>query len=342
MRLTIQTKLLAILLAIGVPTLVVMGVLGYANGQRTIRDLVRENLVALNATKARHLESYFNDLRRNVGIVASDRTVESALKKFSPSARRLQELYVERNPYSLGEHELFQGGNDGSDYTAVHKDYHPYLRNLQVQYAVNNLMLIDGATRRIVYAVKKNADFQAGLDSPLLQDTNLRETANRALKGETNLVDFQRFAPAFNLPVAYVAVPIHDTEASGEKIIGCIVAQIRIEEIDRILSGERNWAQEGLGQTGDTYVIGADRRLRSDTRGLRENPERFYKNLVTQGVPQDEIDYMRLRRTSVLAFELKTPAATAAAAGQKGFSETLGFTGNQIFAAYAPLKIEGL
>ena len=378
MRLTIQTKLLAILLAIGLPTLVVMGVLGYANGQRTIRNLVRENLIALNAAKARHLESYFTDFRRNVGVIASDRTVETALKKFAatsdrlpdaedpqalwayfdknyppmtggrqtepsdtPSARRLQEIYVERNPFPLGEHETFRGGDDGSDYTAVHKDYHPYLLNLRTQYAVNNILLVDGATRRIVYAVKKNADFQASLDGPLLQNTNLRDTANRALRGETNLVDFQRFAPAFNYPVAYVAVPILDSQNPGNKILGCIIAQIRIEEIDRILSGERNWAQEGLGQTGDTYIVGSDQRLRSDLRGLRENPEKFYRDLITQGVPQDEIDYMRLRRTSVLALELKTPAA-AAAAGRSGFAETRGFTGTPIFAAYAPLQIEGL
>ncbi|RYG87864.1 sensor histidine kinase, partial [bacterium] len=379
MRLTIQTKLLAILLAIGVPTLVAMGILGYANGQRTIRNLVRENLIALNATKARHLESYFTDLRRNVGLVASDRTVEESLKRFAAtsqnlpdagnptdlwtyfdrnyppiaggrqtepadaaSARHLQEIYVERNPFPIGDHDRFDGGTDGSPYTAVHKDYHPYLRNLQTQYAVNNILLVDAATRRIVYAVKKNADFQASLDSPLLQGTNLRETANRALKGETNLVDFQRFAPAFNYPVAYVSVPIRDADRADRPIIGCVVAQIRIEEIDRIVSGEGNWAAEGLGKTGDSYVLGTDGFLRSDLRVLREEPVRFFRNMREQGVSGDEVAYMETKRTSVLAFQLKTTAAKAVAERKQGFEETRSFTGVSIFAAYAPLAIDGL
>ncbi len=377
MRLNIQTKLLVILLAIGIPTLVVMGILGYANGSRTIRNFVREGLLSLNATKARHLESYMDELRRSVEVIGEDKTVKEALRGFAASsnglpdaqdpaalwaffgktypaspgkptiepadtesARRLQELYVSENPLLPNQpgRDDFLGADD-SAYTRVHREHHKYLQYLRDSDRVNNIMLVDAASRRIVYAVKKHADFQASLDGPLLRGTNLQTTVERALKGSTNIVDFQRFAPAFNFPVAYVSAPIRDER--GE-IIGCVVAQININEINRILSGDKNWKNEGLGETGDTHVLGADRMLRNDSRALIQHKESLIRDLRARGVKPEEIDYIRRKNTTVLAYALDTPAAFAVTEDRSGFQETYGFNRSRIFVAYAPLEIEGL
>ena len=63
-----------------------------------------------------------------------------------------------------------------------------------------------------------------------------------------------------------MAAPVIDQGA----VIGVLVAQLSIEEIDRFVTGGRRWRQEGFGATGEAYLIGPD-----FTRALRPAP--FYR-----------------------------------------------------------------
>lgn len=376
MRLKIQTKLAAILLGVGVPTLLIMGGLGYVNGERSIRALVQDQLLAVNASKASHVESYFVDLRRTTEGFAKDPTVVQALEQFAATSqglkdaedpgalwdyfqktypanaggaipeppatetgRRLQELYVARNPHPLEDHDKLLDAGDGSPYSAVHRRYHEFLTNVRDTIGLNNVMLVDAKSRTMVYAVRKHADFQISLDSPALAGTNLKATAERALAGETNLVDFQRFAPAFNDPVGYISVPIR----VGREVVGCLVGQFKIQELDRILSGDGGWEAQGLGKTGEAYIVGRrDKKMRTDARRLTDDKKGLVRDLRDKGVSPEDISFVRDRNTTVLAFPIDTAVTRAASRGETGFTRTRGYTDADIFAAYQPLKISGL
>ena len=380
MRLNIQTKLAAILLGVGLPTLVIMGVLGLINGERSIRALVRDQLLAVNASKASHVESYFVDLRRTTEGFAKDPTVVQALEQFAatsqglpdaenpgelweyfqktypadaggaipeppstPTGRRLQELYVARNPYDLEDHDKLMDAGDGSPYSAVHRKYHAFLTNVRDTIGLNNVMLVEAKSRTIVYAVRKHADFQITLDSPALEGTNLKETAERALQGETNLVDFQRFAPAFNDPVGYISVPIRANGAQGGEIVGCLIGQFKIAELDRILSGDGGWEAQGLGKSGEAYIIGRrDKKMRTDARRLTDDKTALVKDLREKGISAEDLSFVKDRNTTVLAFSIDIAVTRLAAEGATGFIRTRGYTDMDIFAAYQPLKIPGL
>ncbi len=380
MRLNIQTKLATILLGVGLPALLVMGVLGYLNGERSIRALVQDQLLAINASKAAHVESYFSDLQRTTDGFAHDPTVAQALGEFAatsqglsdaedpaalweyfkktypadeggaipeppstPSGRRLQELYVARNRFPLQQHDLLEDAGDGSAYSAVHRRYHGFLRNVRDAIGLNNIMLVDARSRTIVYAVRKHADFQITLDSPALAGTNLKETAEAALKGQTNFADFQRFAPAFNDPVGYVSVPIRAGGSSDGAIVGCLVGQFKIEELDRILSGDKGWEAQGLGKSGEAYILGrGDLKMRTDARRLYDDKDALVRDLQAKGVAGVDLAFVKDRSTTVLAFPIDTAAAKAAAKGETGFMRARGFAGNDIFVAYRPLNLAGL
>ena len=59
-----------------------------------------------------------------------------------------------------------------------------------------------------------------------------------------------------------MAAPVID---QGD-VIGVLVAQLSIEEIDRVVTGDRRWRQEGFGATGEAYLVGPDHHLRSGPR----------------------------------------------------------------------------
>ena len=67
--------------------------------------------------------------------------------------------------------------------------------------------------------------------------------------------------------------------------------------------------EEGLGQTGQSYIVGSDGTLRSDLRREIEDPEAFYRDLHQSGVSPEQLARIRRFGTAVLNLD---PAAVPA------------------------------
>lgn len=53
------------------------------------------------------------------------------------------------------------------------------------------------------------------------------------------------------------------------------------------MTGNRSWDSDGLGRTGETYLAGPDRLMRSVSRELLYDPEKFVTDVVDNGTPED-------------------------------------------------------
>jgi hypothetical protein len=62
-------------------------------------------------------------------------------------------------------------------------------------------------------------------------------------------------------------------------VIGTLVAQLSIDEIDKIVTGGRRWRHEGFGATGEAYLVGPDQLVRSSPRMFFENREPYFEEL---------------------------------------------------------------
>ena len=79
--------------------------------------------------------------------------------------------------------------------------------------------------------------------------------------------------------MGFAMSPIFD----GNKMIGILALQFPIETFNRVLSGDYNWSAEGLGETGEVYVVGPDRTFRSRSRLMYSDPDNFIKKLDESG-----------------------------------------------------------
>jgi len=52
----------------------------------------------------------------------------------------------------------------------------------------------------------------------------------------------------------------------GAEKIGILVFQMPINKINQILTGDNNWMEDGLGRSGETFMVGHDYMLRSIAR----------------------------------------------------------------------------
>ena len=77
----------------------------------------------------------------------------------SAEACYLQYHYIVANPNPVGEKDELRMASDGSRYSNLHNDYHPYFKNAAEEFGLYDLFLVDAATSTIIYSVFKEVDF---------------------------------------------------------------------------------------------------------------------------------------------------------------------------------------
>lgn len=262
---------------------------------------------------------------------------------YTPAAVQLQYAYIVNNPYPQGYRFELESAGDGSNYSRVHAKYHRSFRRIIEKFGYYDLYLIDYQTGRITYDVDKDRDFATSLQNGPYRDSNLAKLFRKCLAtnnpDDVFFSDFEPYEASRGEPTQYVASPIFD----GDERLGVFALQLSTAALDDVMTGRRGWEKDGLGQSGQSAIIGSDYLLRSNLRGFLENPERFLAGLKAVGAPQIEIDKIRTYKTTILQFQAKLPSVTAALNGQEGTKiEGSIFTPTLSLASYMPLHIEGL
>ncbi len=133
---------------------------------------------------------------------------------------------------------------------------HKLFQNFIAQNQYYDLFLID-QTGHLFYSVAKEPDYQTNLITGPYKNSNLAELFRKISNSNiSNMVDFAPYAPSNNIPAAFIGTPI--TLANGEKLV--LALQLSIDAINDIMQ-----LREGMGKTGESYLVGADNRMRSDS-----------------------------------------------------------------------------
>jgi class 3 adenylate cyclase len=136
-----------------------------------------------------------------------------------------------------------------------------------------------------------------------------------------------------------VLTPIGD----DNRVVGVLAMQLSADAINNVMTGNRNWEKDGLGKTGETFLVGPDKIMRSDARLLLTDPEKFAAGVIANGTPEDIAKREVELETSVLLQPLTASVSVGEAlAGNTGVRTGKGITGPPALSAYAPLDIPGL
>jgi methyl-accepting chemotaxis protein len=189
------------------------------------------------------------------------------------SAVFLQANYIASNPNPTGKKQLLDTSTDGTRYDNYHAVWNPVFRTMAEKFGFQDLYLIDLVSGRVVYTVDKGPEFQTSvLDGPYSSSTmaNLfRRLQAESREGDYLLFDFAPYLPAHGKPAAFAGSPIFE---NGEKT-GVLIVRVPIDRINGIMTADKQWEEVGLGETGETYLIGRggnDSFMRNDSRFLDE------------------------------------------------------------------------
>lgn len=292
-------------------------------------DRMTESLHAYYASE------FIRKLNDNTG---QDLKVEDYIPT-SIRALTFQYLFISNNPHPTGKKLLLDNAGDASNYSKTHSLYHPVLRNFLEKFGYYDIFLIDAATGDMVYSVFKEVDFATNLLSGLYHHTNfgkvVQNVVNSTDKNFVQLIDFEPYDPSYYAPASFIACPVYD----GEVKTGILVFQMPINKINQILTGNNKWREDGLGDSGETVMVGDDYRLRSISRELIEDPQSHLAKLKKLKYDEMVIQQMKKMETNILLEEIKQESVTHGLKGETGTIVENTALGEKILSAYSPLDI---
>jgi len=253
----------------------------------------------------------------------------------------LQSLYTVPAKGDFNASAKIQTAGDPSEWSKLNARYQPFFADFADRFGFDDTMLID-TDGNIVYSTYKQIDLGANVFSGPYKATKLAEAFQQSLRAasvdDLILTDFEGYAPAYGKPTPWVLTPIGD--ANG--INGVLALQLSVDGINNVMTGNRGWVKDGLGETGETYLAGPDKLMRSVSRELLVSPKRFQTEVVANGTPADVARREVTTGDSVLLQPVNTPAVEMALSGQSGVTTAKSYLGTESLAAYAPVDLPGL
>jgi class 3 adenylate cyclase len=309
---------------------------------REMRAETQANPAAALADTAVLKAWYDKDLLPRLDKIAGSHTPLEGLMPVDPVARRLQADYIARNPFPAGEKDKLLAAPGGSPYDVVHARYHPLLKRAADTVGFYDINLMDAATGDVVYTVAKETDFASNMYNGAFTQSGFARVAKRALDprngGKAVIEDYTAYTPSAFLPQMFAAVPII---ADGQTI-GVFVAQIDIRALNNLLTDNNGWRSTGQGETGEVTLIGEDRLMRSQSRFMIENPEKYLAQAQAFGLPTSIANQIRILGTTILYMPNRSEAVEQSFHNRTGLAQYSDSRGVEVISAYGPVEVAGL
>ncbi|GAA2002569.1 adenylate/guanylate cyclase domain-containing protein [Microbacterium ulmi] len=295
----------------------------------------------LDAAASARLDAYYRDSFATRLSQATGETVDgSTFEPRDAAARYLQAHYVV--PYATWEEAIrTDDAGDGSAWTAAHAKYHDFFRAMTELQDFEDVLMID-TSGDVVYTAYKGIDLGTNLLDGPYRLSNLadgyREAMSRNIVGEVVLEDFAAYSPSLGTPAGWAVTPI---EADG-RIIGALAIELPIDRINEVMTVGGEWELNGLGETGETYLVGQDETMRSISRELSDDPATYEASAVAAGLsPAAAALSVRNGDTLLLQTVSGEPVARAFA-GESSTQLSRDYLGRESLTAFAPLGVDGL
>ncbi len=206
----------------------------------------------------------------------------------------------------------------------------------------HDVILVDSKTGYIIYTNNQHSEIGANVKESPYNNTSIRKAfdAVREFKEpKTFIVDFESYPPANNEQSAFIACPMIKDNIN----VGILVAEIGIEELDDILTFNRDWGNQEMGKTGEVYLVGTDMYMRSQSRFFIEDKDSLLKTIAqNHPIPKKEFNQLENSKSSVKIIKIDSEASKRAIAGKTGVVKAHDYRGATILGAYSPLKLNNV
>ncbi len=290
----LSTKLLVAFLAVGIIPFAMMGIFSLKASSNSLSEQAFGKLQAVQNIKQQYIESYLKERIDNMQALSNNTIVRDAFKRLA-SAVMVDDGVVGGATYQY----------------LVETQFDSTFKQFRDVYGFYDVYLITPGGK-VLYSLKRESDFGANIQEGNLKGSSLQQCFTSALNRPT-IDDVSLYSPSGDKPCSFMGAPVKD---EMEKLLGAVVLQLSLDAINGIMH-ERT----GMGETGETYLVGPDKLMRSDM--LYDTEHRSVLNSLKN--PQEG--------------SVDTEATRAALNGESGRQIMTNYRGESVLAAYGPVKM---
>ena len=304
-----------------------VGTASYLIGSNTVDQMSVRQMQTVADERAKEFRTFLKTIESDVVSTASADLTFAAVRDLAVGwgqmsiakppldpVATLRHAYIDTNPNPVGQRQALDTpageGVKKNSYDFQHVKANPIFRRQMEQRGYADIFLID-LKGNLIYSVMKNDDYARNFaDGGDMADTGLGRVYRAALAltepGQVAFEDVSIYAPAGG-PASFLASPVFDPR---KKLMGVLAVEMPVGPINAMMQSKDN-----LGQTGESFFVGADYLMRSDSS-------------FSDG-------------DDILATRYENPIVTAALGGTEGEGTTVDYRGMEMIATATPVEFNG-
>ena len=265
-KLTLQARITLTIGFVALLSCAAVGYYAYTSAHGALVDATRDRLALVADSRSAALQADLDATARDLLTLSENATVRIVLDdlrsafRLSDNQRRDFTRFF-TSPESASERLTMTGEGDRSMYSWRHTEVHASFRAIMQERGYADIMVLSDIGE-VIYTAAKYSDFARKTNDEIMSGTGAAtafEAAIQAPRGQVVLVDFAPYAPADGSVSAFVATPVFSHGLDGMPADGVIIYRLTADLIDARVA-----SRDGLGQTGESYLVGADGLLRSN------------------------------------------------------------------------------
>ncbi len=304
-----------------------VGTASYLIGSNTVGEMSVRQMQTVAGERAQEFQTFLRTLESDVVGTASTDLAFGAARDLAVAwgsmaiakppldpVATLRGNYIDFNPNPAGQRQALDTpageGVKKTSYEFQHVKINPVFRTQMERRGYADMFIFD-IKGNLLYSVMKNDDFTRNFaEVGEMADTGLGRAYRAALAlpeaGQVAFSDMEFYAPAGG-PASFLATPIFDAR---KKLTGVLAVEMPVATINAMMQSKDN-----LGQTGESFFVGADYLMRSDSSFSEAG--------------------------DILATRYENPIVTAALEGQDGQGTTTDYRGMPMIATATPVEFNG-
>ncbi len=308
-RLTFQ------LLSLGVVSTLMLSVIMIYLARSTVTTNIENHLQAIRDSKIRELQSLMNSMENDILSLSQSRQMQDTVVLFEQKFRSLR--VDPKSDINMSVDSVRQ----------LDEKFQEFLEESKQLYKVRNVYLVSQAGS-VVAQAEKNPFYGRNLTMGEVTESDFSQCYRSAMNKKTTIFSDLVHSKVLQRPVAFLCAPMFskiDRDGySKNSLMGVVIVEVFWDRFEAVTT-----FRAGLGETGEVYIVGQDKLLKVPI--LEGGPEWSVAKVLAEK-----------KQLNVPIVKKVFDKASDELVLQKGILETVNFSNNKVFSAFALADFMGV